>query len=266
MSGSPVEPNFDRIARLYRWLEYLTLGSALTHCRNHFLPILADGRRALILGDGDGRFTARLLSAYPNLCVDAVDLSTGMLRLLTRQAQAAHPTASARLRTLHADARTLRVKGTYDLVVSHFFLDCLTQTELDDVVLRLRHHLATGALWAVSDFRIPPGAKGWFARALVRALYLAFRVLTGLRVRQLPDHQSALQSASLYCGSQHLSLGGLLTTELWTNAPAYSPSMQLPPQKPPAPPDPVPDPEPAGPSLPEPDPGVFRPTKPQPKG
>ena len=67
--------NFDRIARPYRWLEYLSLGRALERCRFHFLPRLRDCRRALVLGDGDGRFTAKLLDANPSVQVDAVDIS-----------------------------------------------------------------------------------------------------------------------------------------------------------------------------------------------
>jgi hypothetical protein len=95
--------------------------------------------------------------------------------------------------------------------------------------------------------------------------------LTGLRTTRLPNHTTALTSTGLTRTHRHLSLAGLLTTELWASAytstaqPAYIPSMQLPPQKPrtPHPLDPVPDPEPASPSLPEPDPAVFHPERPQ---
>lgn len=272
-----VTPNFDVIARAYRWLEYVTFGPALTRCRNHFLPGFADRRRALILGDGDGRFTARLLGSNPRLEADAVDVSPAMLDLLTHRAANAHPTAAARLRTHLADARTVVPSGTYDLVVTHFFLDCLTQRDLDTLAGRLRPHLAANAVWLVSDFRIPAGPLRLAARALIRGLYIGFRVLTGLRTTHLPDHAVALTSIGLTRAAQRLSLGGLLTTELWTLSPsaqafnsttnpAYSPSMQLPPQKPrtPLPLDPVPDPEPASPSLPEPDPAVFHPDRPAP--
>jgi SAM-dependent methyltransferase len=269
-------PNFDLIAAPYRFLEYLTFGPALTRCRNHFLPRLADRRRALILGDGDGRFTARLLASDTSLTADAVDLSPSMLALLTRRATSADPTAAGRLRTHVADARTFAPKGPYDLVVSHFFLDCLTQLDLESLAARIRPRLALNALWLVSEFRIPSGPLRLPAQAVVRSLYLGFRLLTGLRTTNLPNHPAALTSAGLTRTAQHLSLGGLLATELWaltpspsfnsTAQPAYSPSMQLPPQKPrtPHPPDPVPDPEPASPSLPEPDPAVFHPAGPKP--
>jgi SAM-dependent methyltransferase len=204
-------PNFDRIARAYRWLEYLSLGPLLARTRNHHLPRLHDRTQALILGDGDGRFTARLLAANPALQADAVDLSPVMLRLLRRKCAETSP----RLRTHHADARTFTPPATPDLVVTHFFLDCLTQPEVDRLISRLTPELAGNALWLVSDFRIPGGALYWPARAYVRLLYLAFRILTGLRTTKLPDHASAL----LRCGFTRIAvqraLFGLLTTELW---------------------------------------------------
>jgi SAM-dependent methyltransferase len=270
-------PNFDYIARPYRWLEYLTLGTALTRCRNTFLAQLGDRRHALVLGDGDGRFLARLLSANSRLYADAVDISPAMLRLLARRAHAAHPTAATRLRTFQTSALNFDAPSEipYDLVVTHFFLDCFTRSELDLLVRRLRSHLAPGALWVLSDFRIPHGPLRWPARALIRSLYCAFRILTGLRTDRLPDYTATLTSAGFVRTARQLSFGGILGAELWVlsrSRPAREtpnrrifPNMQLPPQKhTPHVPDPVPDPEPASPSLPGPDPGVYHPDKPTP--
>ncbi|ADW68038.1 class I SAM-dependent methyltransferase [Granulicella tundricola] len=206
------EPNFDLLARPYRWLEYLTLGPLLQKTRLHHLPALKDCIRALILGDGDGRFTAALLAQNLRLQADAVDLSPAMLALLRKRAQ---PFA-ARLTTHQQNVLTLTPTAAPDLVVTHFLLDCLTQPELDSLVLRLVPTLQPGALWLVSDFRIPPGLLHWPARLYIRALYLAFRVLTNLRPTQLPDFAQAFQSAGLHRIAQHHRLFGLLTTELWT--------------------------------------------------
>jgi SAM-dependent methyltransferase len=251
----PAAPNFDPIARPYRWMEFLTFGRLLEHCRNHFIPQLAHCRRALVLGDGDGRFLAALLADHPTLHADAVDTSPAMLRLLARRTHAAHPTAAIRLRTHQTSALTFIPQQNYDLIVTHFFLDCLTQPEVDTLATRLAPHLTPKALWLVSDFRTPAGPMHWPACALVRALYLGFRLLTGLRTNRLPDHTAALTAAGFSRIAQRQTLAGLLTTELWE----YTPTMQLPPQRPKGDPipDPVPDPEPASPSLPEPDPGVF---------
>ncbi len=211
--------NFNRIARPYRWLEYLTLGSALMRCRLHFLPRILHSRRALVIGDGDGRFLARLLSANPHLVVDAVDLSPAMLHLLRQRALAASPTASHRLRTYSADALAFDPPATYDLVVTHFFLDCLSQAQLDQLSARLAPHLAPGALWLLSDFRIPSGHLQLPARIFVRLLYLAFRLLTGLRTTRLPDHSGALTAAGLTPIARHTPMFGVLLTEIWQRQP-----------------------------------------------
>ena len=204
-------PNFDRIARPYRWLEYFTLGPILERTRNHHLPRVAHCRQALILGDGDGRFTARLLAYSPRMRADAVDLSPAMLRLLEARCAADSP----RLAIHRADARSFGPQLPPDLVVTHFFLDCLTQNEVDTLAGAISAASAPGTLWLVSDFRIPHGPVGWLASLYVRMLYLAFRMLTGLRVTRLPDHGSALRRSGFTRIAEHRSLFGILTTELW---------------------------------------------------
>jgi SAM-dependent methyltransferase len=283
----PDTPNFDRIARLYRPLEYLTLGRALEHCRLHFLPDLASRSHALVLGDGDGRFLAQLLRQNPLLHVDAVDTSAAMLQILQTRCRA----AQARLQTHQTDALAFAATQPaipYDLVVTHFFLDCLAQPQVDALASRIAPNLAPDPLWLVSDFRIPSGPLALPARLLVRSLYLAFRILTGLRISSLPDHEAALTRAGLVRIAQHRSFAGILTTELWRKTHRFSrqPTCnhllvhtllehmgEVPPiprspdpakqdsDSEPAPQhaleDPLPDPEPAAPSLPQPDPAVY---------
>jgi SAM-dependent methyltransferase len=212
---SSTNPDFNLIARPYRWLEYLTLGAALENCRNHYLPQLHSHNRALILGDGDGRFLAQLLKQNQHLRADAVDISATMLQLLSKRCATATPNAAPRLRTHHANALTSPLEGPYDLVVTHFFLDCLSQPDLNALITRIAPTLTPGALWLISDFRIPRGPMRLPARALVRTLYLAFRLLTGLRTTRLPDHATPLTQAGLARISTQHRLAGLLTTELW---------------------------------------------------
>jgi SAM-dependent methyltransferase len=211
--------NFDRIAKAYRWMEYLTFGHSLERCRNHFVPQLRQCRSALVLGDGDGRFLARLLAANPSLYACAVDTSAAMLGLLHHRASAVTRVAPARLRLHHGDALTFDPTCGFDLIVTHFFLDCLTQSEVNALALHLaRCTSRPNILWLISDFRIPAGPLHWPARGIVRLLYLAFRLLTRLRITKLPDHAAALTEAGFTPIAQHLSLGGLLTSELWQSS------------------------------------------------
>lgn len=207
-------PNFDILAGPYRWLEYFSFGPFLWRCRAHFLPQLSRGRRALLLGDGDGRFTAELLCRNDRIAVHAVDLSPTMIQTVEVAARA----HSSRVTTEIADLRmwSPAPASRYDLVVSHFFLDCLTPGEVAALAQRLATSVAPGALWLVSDFAVPQTIFGaLFARPLVSGLYLAFRYLTGLRVRALPDHARALADAGWMLKSEHTWLNGLLVSQLW---------------------------------------------------
>jgi ubiquinone/menaquinone biosynthesis C-methylase UbiE len=213
---SRAEPNFDRVAAIYRWAEYAALGPLLQRTRTHLIPHLTGSRRALVLGDGDGRFLEQLLLENPHCEALAIDTSAAMLEHLRRRCMRSVPRAADRLRTLQQTALTIDAPPGTDLVVTHFFLDCLSQSDVDALVHRLTPQLTSGALWVVSDFAIPSNpVLRPIASLYVRALYLAFGALTGLRIRHLPDPQSALSRAGLTRLQHTASLGGLLYTELW---------------------------------------------------
>jgi ubiquinone/menaquinone biosynthesis C-methylase UbiE len=213
----PDTPNFDSVARAYRWMEYFSFGRMLELCRFHFLVRCSQARHALVLGDGDGRFTARLLASNPTVTVDAVDASPAMLALLRQRAQQSCRNADIRLFTTEADIRRFIPSGKdYDLVVSHFFLDCLTDGEMTALIARISPHMNEAAIWLVSDFAVP--AKGWRrlgARMVIRSLYLAFSILTGLQVRKIPNYAKAFDDNGFHQVDKAVFLGGMLITELW---------------------------------------------------
>jgi SAM-dependent methyltransferase len=208
-------PDFDRLARVYRWMEYLSFGPALSRCRTEFIPDLAHCRNALVLGDGDGRFTARLLAANPAVQVHAIDASPAMLRALVHHAgkDAAH------VHTEVADARAWQPANSnpYDLIATHFFLDCLTTAEIRMLAERIHSATASNALWVISEFAVPRSFFGRIAaRPLVATLYRAFGLLTGLEVRSLPDHARALSQAGFKLVHRRTRWFGLLVSECWS--------------------------------------------------
>jgi ubiquinone/menaquinone biosynthesis C-methylase UbiE len=192
----------DRIARWYRWLEYAGFGRGLERRRRAFLREVSDARRVLAMGDGDGRALAALLAAAPRACVDYIDVSVGMLEL-----------ARARAGTQHAvyrneDARTaLLPEAEYDLIVTHFFLDCFDEADLEPLIARLARAATPQSRWLISEFR----GNGW----LVRALYFFFRLTTGLRTRRLVDHHPVLKRHGFRLVRRKDAWRGLLTSELW---------------------------------------------------
>src|SRR6185369_1673914 len=135
-----------------------------------------------------------LLRANTRISVDAIDSSDAMLRQLTLRVD------SNRVHTRTADARIFQpTRHDYDLIATHFFLDCLTSPQVSRLAIRMRNDSSPNALWVISEFAIPPNIYGrTIARPLISALYLAFGLLTGLKIRQLPNHRSALRQAGWY--------------------------------------------------------------------
>jgi SAM-dependent methyltransferase len=214
-------PNFNRLASLYRWMEYASFGPWLWWCRCAFLPQLKNCRRALVVGDGDGRFTARLLALNSTVQVDAVDGSASMLHALVRRAGS----NAGRISIQCIDARRWQPGPLpYDLVVTHFFLDCLTTPEVRNLAAKLQGSVTPTALWVVSEFAAP---QSWFGRLvgrpIVSTLYAAFGLLTGLKVRFLPDHAAAMRAAGFVLAQQRPWLGGLLVSQLWCATPEKDP-------------------------------------------
>jgi len=275
-SSRPSNPaeGFDRVARIYQTMEYLSFGRALERCRFFFLPRLAEARHALVLGDGDGRFVARLLESDPALHAEAVDGSPAMLRLLRARVDGAG--AVQRLSTACADLRGFSPEGDgYDLVATHFFLDCLTDEETRRLMERVRPRLAPGARWVVSEFEVPQGnaVRAGVCRLTIAGLYAAFRLMAGLRVRQIPRWREALADAGFVQEAERRWLGGLLVSELWraTASAAQHSHMEvasLPVLDTPGPLpgiDPGPEPMPGIPPAPEPKPAPGPPPEPDPQ-
>ncbi len=206
---------FGRLARAYRWMEYFSFGPYLQRCRKLRLDEAALHHRALVYGDGDGRFLAGLIRRAPAIRAAAVDASAAMLR----QAARTLPDGS-HVRLVHADALACEPaqfpEVPFDLVVSHFFLDCFTEPEVELLLSRLQNALCDDATWIISDFAIPERAPAkQIALLIVRGLYVAFGLLTGLTTRRLPDHGRLMQKAGWQLEDRQELLCGLLASERW---------------------------------------------------
>lgn len=206
---------FDRLARVYRWMEYFSFGPYLQQCRNLRMDEMTSCKRALVFGDGDGRFLAELVRRAPAMQATAVDASSRMLHHLAHRLP-----PKAQVLLVHADALECEPAefpdAPFDLVVSHFFLDCFNETEIASFVARVNVAVEKRALWMVSDFAIPPRNPARFLGTLiVRGLYLAFGLLTGLRTRRLPDHARVMREAGWMLQDRRELLLGLLVSERW---------------------------------------------------
>ena len=196
----------------------MSFGPWLGRCRNAQLVHLSGARHALLLGDGDGRFLARLLAANPTLTADVVDSSQAMLRLLDRRIRRCGPQARHRIRLHHADA--LRVEAHRKLRS-----DCFS------LLPRLLFPPAAGAtLCRRSSPCSPRRAMGHLgvrhspeclSRPISRAGSSVFSIersvcLPGFPFARLPDYATSLLRRGLAPSHDRRYLAGLLCSQIWT--------------------------------------------------
>jgi hypothetical protein len=210
--------NCDALAPYYNVLEHLSFGRFLERTRCAFLKEAIRSRRAILCGGGDGRFLSRLLQANSSVNVDFIDLSPMMVQLAERRVASLGQTFRDRVRFHACDVRNfVPQRASYDLIVTHFFLDCFSDADLPGIVATLANWAGSDANWIVSEFRETEGTIGrvW-THAVIRCLYACFRFTTGLRVTHLPNYVAALERGGYSLSCEEKILGGLLHSSLWT--------------------------------------------------
>jgi ubiquinone/menaquinone biosynthesis C-methylase UbiE len=207
--------SFDRLAPHYRWMEAALAGGLLQRGRTRWLPEVHTAKRALLAGEGNGRFLERCAHELPHCHLTVVDESAAMLAQARRRWLLAGGTG--RIDFQRADLRAWRWDGEgFDLVVTNFFLDCFSPAELSRVVHNLSAATSSKAYWLLTDFTVPP--SGWprtRARVLLGLAYSFFRVATGISARHITAPDEALRTAGLQLQRREFFNSGLLHADLW---------------------------------------------------
>jgi ubiquinone/menaquinone biosynthesis C-methylase UbiE len=210
--------SFDALAPWYRTLEWIAFGDALQRSRVACLGEVAAPRRALVVGEGNGRFLCELLRLHPGVEVDCLDASERMLRLARKRIERELPGRAESVRFLHRDITSWTPpERHYDLLVTHFVLDCFPEAALTSIIKKLARAATDDAHWLLADFCVPPnGMARLRARAWLAAMYLFFRFTTRIPASQLVDPAPLLQAQGFVLVRQQLFRKGILKSQRWS--------------------------------------------------
>lgn len=208
--------SFDRLAPVYRPMEAVLAGDKLQRCRLTHLAKTQSARRALLLGEGHGRFIVPLLQSNSTVQVTCVDASAGMLEQ-TRQAMQRAGLSAERVQLVHADALSWEpAEPGFDLISTHFFLDCFTSAQLDQLVAKIKSLSAPKAHWLISDFCAPDqGLARIRARLILWSMYRFFRLATKLPASHLTDYTPILEQHGFQLEARAVYEWGLLRGDCW---------------------------------------------------
>jgi SAM-dependent methyltransferase len=214
--GFDPDMSFDSIAPHYRWMEFLLAGDKLQRCRTAFLSRIENAQNVLILGEGNGRFLVECRKTLRSARITCIDASARMLQLAgARLARAGlNPEGIAFVR---ADALAWAPPPRcFDLIVTHFFLDCFRGDQLERLVASLGAGAQADAAWLLADFQIPERGRGRLrAQIIHRMMYAFFRLTTRLPARRWTAPDPFLESHGFVLEKRLSSDWDLLRSDLW---------------------------------------------------
>jgi len=208
--------SFDLLAPVYQRMEILLAGGKLQRCRSAHLKDIPVPRTILMAGEGHGRGLVECLRQFPEARITCIDSSQGMIA----QARAnlrRHGLNAGAVEFIHADILAWEPPaGAFDLIVTHFFLDCFRPDQLEVLVPMLARAGSPRAHWLLADFQV--ARAGWWrprSRAILWAMYRFFRVTTRLSARELTPPDPFLLDAGFEPHLRIESEWGLLKSECW---------------------------------------------------
>jgi ubiquinone/menaquinone biosynthesis C-methylase UbiE len=208
--------SFDRLAPHYGWMETLLAARKLQRCRTAFLSRTLEARNVLILGEGNGRFLAECRQRLKSARITCIDASSGMLDQ-SRKRLSRLGLSVDRVDFMRADVlQWAAPQRVFDLIVTHFFLDCFRADQLPRLVSVLAEAARPGAAWLIADFQVPDAGFGrWRALLIHRVMYVFFRWAAALPARRLTSPDPFFRSCGFVLRERQISDWGLLRSDFW---------------------------------------------------
>lgn len=209
--------NFDGVASSYLFLETITFGNQLQKCRTSMISHLTNSKRALVLGEGNGRFLEAFCKANPLAEILVIDESPRMLDLAKRRIANANPPINNQIEFRCANVfEILPLTGTFDLIVCNFFLDCFTSSEIGHLMGLFRQMLFGEGLLVVGDFRKPHSIFGKIiGEFILKFMHVFFQKTAGISATELTDLHAILLERSFQKAVEKKLFFGFLNSSIW---------------------------------------------------
>jgi ubiquinone/menaquinone biosynthesis C-methylase UbiE len=177
-----IAKGFDILAPYYDVMAQLVIGKSIVNAQLHFIKRFKKCSHLLILGGGSGWLLDSIFRECPEIKIDYVELSPGMIN-------------KARKRI--GDNESINfILGTeddipdqlYDGVITNFYFDMFDEKGLPVVIEKIKNTLTDSALWVVTDFvnrRKTDGVMLWL-------MYRFFRIIAHIEANQLTDWQGEM--------------------------------------------------------------------------
>jgi ubiquinone/menaquinone biosynthesis C-methylase UbiE len=170
--------NFNLIAPFYDALAKLVFSNKLKSAQCHYLHLIPQDSKVLILGGGTGWILDEIFKTGFRGRVTYVEASTKMIKMTEKRLQ---PDWNV---TLICGTERAIPQGFYDVIITNFFLDVFQADKLRKVMATLSDRLLPHGLWLCTDFRHTNKLKH---KLIIWSMLQFFRLTTQLEASQLLD-------------------------------------------------------------------------------
>lgn len=209
--------SFDTLAPFYPRMEQAFAGDKMQHCRLAFLDQIPEPKNILLPGEGPGRFLVPCCARFPRANIVCVDSSAAMIGQ-ARQSLARAGFQEDGVSFVQADALSWDTPSAqFDLIGTHFFLDCFRADQLPPLISRLAASARPAAHWLVADFQL--AHTGWprvRSRVILAMLYAFFRVAARLPATSLTPPDLFIEHGGFRLQRRIEQDHGLLRSDWWS--------------------------------------------------
>jgi ubiquinone/menaquinone biosynthesis C-methylase UbiE len=210
-------PDFNLVASIYQRLEKIVYGPDMQRARVCHLPQLSDCKSILCVGEGDGRFLAKLLETNPHSHVTCVEASSRMIVLAKERIQSEEFKGRVDFHNLIIEQFESN-NHSFDAIITNYFLDTYAGNELSAMIQKLTGFATQDTLWLVNDFTVPAsGIRRLRAKLLLKIMYLFFRLTSNLRTQRLENPSRVLTNAGWKLASEKNFNHRFIVSRLWKN-------------------------------------------------
>lgn len=178
---------FNRLAAIYDYLLLIPPGRGFIKSQEALIPRLPQKKSCLIIGGGTGTFLKSLIISGKVKHVVYLDISEKMLSQ-----------AAAKIKDLNEECRVDFRRGSFDeitkdekfdLIVTNFFLDLFSLTELKAWIRFIADRLSDEGLFYFTDLQISKGntLKTFMKNIYIKVLYFFFINTTAISGKTLID-------------------------------------------------------------------------------
>lgn len=180
--------NYDTVAWFYDSVARLIFGKAQINAQAYLLAAIPAGAKVFIIGGGSGRVLEDMAKLHPcGLNITFVDASERMIAKAKLRNAGRNQVMYISAAVEQLEFANWGIEFGYDIILTPFLFDNLTQATAIDICQRMDEVLMPGGKWLYCDFENT--GKTW-QKLLLRTMYTFFRLCCGIKAKRLPEISS----------------------------------------------------------------------------